>query len=65
MFILYKGEIYLCVLAYVDDLIIVGNDILAMKISKIYGVCFHMKGLEALKYFLGMEITHNPNGIYL
>jgi len=66
LFTLHRGEIHLYVLAYVDDLIIAGNDISAMKIFKAYlSACFHMKDLGVLKYFLGLEVARNPEGFYL
>nr|KYP48236.1 Copia protein [Cajanus cajan]KYP48242.1 Copia protein [Cajanus cajan] len=65
LFTLHRGEIHIYVLVYVDDLIIARNDISVMKIFKAYlGACFHMKDLGVLKYFLGLEVTHNL-GIYL
>jgi len=62
---LYKGWcIY--VLAYVDDLIIVVNYILAIKIFKAYlSSGFHIKDLRVLKYFLELEVAYNPDGFYL
>lgn len=50
LFTLYRGEIQINVLVYVDDLIIAGNDIAALQIFKAYlGACFHMKDLGVLK----------------
>jgi len=66
LFTLHRGEIQISVLVYVDDLIIVGNDIAAMKFFKAYlGECSNMKVLGVLKYFLGLELARNPDGIYL
>ena len=51
---------------YVDDLIILGNDTVALIAFKNYLCsCFHMKDLGALKYFLGIEVARNSDGIYL
>lgn len=52
-------------LVYADDLIIGGND--SKAISKFKGYlskCFRMKDLGSLKYFLGIEVTTNPEGIF-
>jgi len=67
MFILNRGEIQLYVLAYMDDLIIVGNNILAKKKKfKAYlSSCFHIKDLRVLKYFLELEVACNLEGFYL
>ncbi|XP_074271447.1 uncharacterized protein LOC141595383 [Silene latifolia] len=54
------------VLVYVDDLVITGNDSVTISNFKTYlGQCFHMKDLGLLKYFLGIEVAHNKEGIFL
>ncbi|WMV49467.1 hypothetical protein MTR67_042852 [Solanum verrucosum] len=61
-----KNCIQLNVLVYVDDLIIFGNDLSAIRKFKSYlSDCFHMKDLGALKYFLGIEVARNSEGIFL
>jgi len=61
-----NDNIHLSVLVYVDDLIVTGNDNVAIKIFTAYlSVCFHMKDLGVLKYFLVAEIAQSPNGFYL
>ena len=66
LFTLRRAAIQINVLVYVDDLIISGNDIVAMNIFKAYlGKCFHMKDLGVLKYFLGLEVARNHEGFYL
>lgn len=61
LFGLCIGRTRINVLVYVDDLIIAGNDKVALTIFKDYiGRCFHMKDLGVLKYFLGLEIARNP-----
>ncbi|XP_073017921.1 uncharacterized protein [Primulina eburnea] len=53
-----RGRTQINVLVYVDDLIIAGNDKVALTIFKDYlGRCFHMKDLGVLKYFLGLEVA--------
>ncbi|CAA7037260.1 unnamed protein product [Microthlaspi erraticum] len=55
-----RGSSELYVLVYVDDLIIGGNDPAAIKEFKAYlSVCFHMKYLGKLKYFLGIKVARN------
>lgn len=54
------------VLVYVDDLIIGGNDSdLISKFKAYLNRTFHMKDLGILKYFLGIEVSRNKEGIYL
>ena len=66
LFTLHHEDIRLNVLVYVDDLIISGNDHEAIVKFKTYlSVCFHMKDLGTLKYFLGVEVARNPEGIFL
>jgi transposase InsO family protein len=51
---------------YVDDMIITGNDKEGIKEleEKLFKE-FEMKSLGGLKYFLGIEVTRNREGIYL
>lgn len=66
LFTYRKLEVHLSILVYVDDLLISGSDSSAItELKKYLGRCFHMKDLGALKYFLGMEVSHGPDGIYL
>lgn len=61
----HKG-IELRVLIYVDDLLICGNDAYMLQKFKEYlGRCFSMKDLGKLKYFLGIEVSRGPDGIFL
>ena len=58
--------VQLNILVYVDDLFISGNDSAALIAFKKYLCsCFHMKDLGLLKYFLGVEVAKNSEGIYL
>ena len=59
-------HIQLNILVYVDDLIISGNDGTVVQQFKDYLIwCFHMNDLGKLKYFLGIEVARNSNGIFL
>ena len=51
---------------YVDDIIIIGNDmtIISSLKSFLHGQ-FHTKDLGMLKYFLGVEVMRNKRGIFL
>ena len=58
--------IHIVVLVYVDDLIVAGNDHVAIGQFKTYlHACFHMKDLGPLKYFLGVEVARFATGIFL
>ncbi|KAJ1700873.1 hypothetical protein LUZ63_000652 [Rhynchospora breviuscula] len=66
LFVCAKGNTFLTVLVYVDDLIVGGNDREAIKKFKKYlGGTFHMKDLGLLKYFLGIEMARGPTGLFL
>lgn len=66
LFTLEKDEIWLHILVYVDDLIIMGSCEKATQAFKDYlSSCFHMKDLGPLKYFLGIEVARNDKGFYL
>ena len=65
-FSLIKGNISLHILIYVDDFIISGNDLSTIQKFKNYlSKCFHMKDMGKLKYFLGIEVARNADGIFI
>lgn len=66
LFTYLQGDVRMNILIYVDDLIISRNDVNAIGKFKAYlSQCFHMKDLGQLKYFLGIEVTRNSNGLFL
>lgn len=66
LFVYTKNGVSLRILIYVDDLIISGNSPTAIQSFKDYlSLCFHMKDLGPVKYFLGIEVARSPAGIYL
>lgn len=66
LFTYTRGSVVLHVLVYVDDLIVCGNDATIITSFKAYlSRCFKMKDLGMLKYFLGIEVAHGPDGSFL
>ena len=66
LFTLNRDKIHLSILVYVDDLVLAGNNGVAIQKFKDYLChCFHMKDLGTLKYFLGVEVARNQEGIFL
>lgn len=66
LFIYSRNGVSLRILVYVDDLIISGNSPSEITAFKSYlSVCFYMKDLGFLKYFLGIEVARSQEGIYL
>lgn len=63
LFLLNKATLTIMVLVYVDDIIITGNS--ATFITNLIHQLnsdFSLKQLGKLDYFLGIEVTHLPNG---
>ena len=66
MFTFKDGNAQLNILIYFDDLVISRSDKMAVQRVKDYlNRCFHMKDLGKLKYFLGIEMAQNSDGIFL
>jgi Reverse transcriptase (RNA-dependent DNA polymerase) len=61
-----SANFIIIVLIYVDDIIIVGNNLEEIKRVKMQlKENFNIKDLGLLKYFLGIEIAHSPKGIFI
>ena len=52
-------------LLYVDDLFLIGNEKHIIDCKKKLAKEFEMKDLGLMHYFLGMEVWHSPEGIFL
>ena len=53
-------------LLYVDDMIIIGDDLSGIQELKDFlSQQFEMKDFGHLSYFLGLEITHSIDGLYI
>ena len=56
----------MALLVYVADIVLTGNDTDACKQFKVYlNTCFSIKDLEPLKYFLGIEVAHGPQVLFI
>lgn len=65
LFIYFQHNVFLCVLVYVDGLLVTGNSLDSItKFNEYLSSCFHMKDLGPLKYFLGIKVALNPSGLY-
>ena len=66
LFLLHTGSLSIMVLVYVDDIIITGNSsaFISGLITQLNSD-FSLKQLGNLDYFLGIEVTHLPNGSLL
>nr|GEV39216.1 putative ribonuclease H-like domain-containing protein [Tanacetum cinerariifolium] len=66
LFLKHRGNFVTCLIIYVDDMIITGND--EEEIKKLKGELFtefEMKDLGILKYFLGIEVLRSQAGIFI
>lgn len=66
LFYYTRGSSTIYLLVYVDDIIITGNDnsLISRLISRVHKE-FAIKDLGRLNYFLGLEVTHTDNGLFL
>ena len=65
LFIQKGPEGPMCILLYVDDLVITNLDLVAIiKVKSQLSEAFDMKDLGDLYYFLGTEVIHTPSAYY-
>ena len=66
MFTCKKGKEFTVLLIYVDDILITGNDPIAITVLKQFlHNHFRIKDLGDLKCFLGMEVSRSKKGIFI
>ncbi|GKD16384.1 putative RNA-directed DNA polymerase, partial [Tanacetum coccineum] len=66
LFIFKKDACFVAALIYVDDVIMVGNEVKKIQHTKEeLDKCFSNKNLGVLKYFLGIEVARTPEGLVL
>ncbi|KAJ9539426.1 hypothetical protein OSB04_032159 [Centaurea solstitialis] len=66
LFLKRKGKFVTCLIIYVDDMIITGNDKEEItKLKEGLFTEFEMKDLGELKYFLGIEVLRSKQGIFI
>ena len=66
MFTKNHASTFTVVFIYVDDIVITGNNAAAIPELKEYlSAHFHMKDLGLLSYFLGLEMLHTTEGLFL
>ncbi|GKA68228.1 putative RNA-directed DNA polymerase [Tanacetum coccineum] len=66
LFLKQRGNLITCLIIYVDDMIITGNDKEEItKLKKNLFTKFEMKDLGRLKYFLGIEVLRSKQGIFM
>lgn len=64
-FVYKRRSTLLYLLVYVDDIIVTGNDVAALRalVSKIR-IEFAIKDLGRLGYFLGLEVSYRSSGLF-
>ncbi|CAM8947932.1 unnamed protein product [Rhodiola kirilowii] len=66
LFTLKRGEDFLILLVYVDDILLTGTSLqLINSVKSFIHSRFRIKDLGNLKFFLGLEITRSASGIFL
>ncbi|KAF5457856.1 hypothetical protein F2P56_021933 [Juglans regia] len=65
LFITTMGTMFTAILIYVDDILVIGNNLPTITTLKNHlATAFKIKDLGNLKYFLGIEITRSLAGIF-
>ena len=66
MFIKAIADSFIALFVYVDDVILIGNDLSEIThMKKFLDSKFWIKDLGDLKFFLGLEVARNKFGIHL
>lgn len=66
LYVFQTSKSYVACLVYVDDVLLVGNDVNKMQETKKHlDKRFSIKDLGKLKYFLGIEVARSPHGFFL
>ena len=66
LFLSFIGNSTTVLLVYVDDIVLIGNNIDAIRhITALLDHTFKIKDLGFLKYFLGLEVAQTQHGIHL
>ena len=66
VFYKHRGTFIIIMAVYVDDIVIIGDDVEEIKcLKENLGRAFEVKDLGPLRYFLGIEIARSPKGIVL
>jgi hypothetical protein len=66
MFVLHDATRFLVLLVYVDDVLLTGNSEAAINdVKQFLHAQFSIKDLGALNYFLGLEVSATPSGLFL
>ena len=61
-----KGASFIALLVYVDDILLIGNDLGCITdLKHLLDTKFGLKDLGSLKYFLGLEVARSDKGISL
>nr|GFA05964.1 ribonuclease H-like domain-containing protein [Tanacetum cinerariifolium] len=61
-----SDKVFIALLVYMDDIVTNGNDLAEIEKFKVFLKSrFQIKDLEKLKYFLGIEVLDNKEGICL
>ena len=66
LFLRCTDKCIILLLLYVDNMIIIGDDLSGIQELKDFlSQQFEMKDLGHLSYFLGLEIIHSTDGLYI
>ncbi|CAM8908561.1 unnamed protein product [Rhodiola kirilowii] len=66
LFTLTRGNVFLILLVYMDDVIITGNsEELISEVKQFIHRKFRIKDLGVMKYFLGLEVARSTDGVFL